>query len=149
MNKNVAAGVVDSVREMYKEDEGAQKLFDHIARRKRDFHFTSADAISQITGYSYERSITLARDLEAIGCGTFYTGRRGHKTRIQWAYSCKQIGIAARGEAATIAAPQDAIPEEEDRTVLPESSLTITQAKELLAASLGINPDQVEITIRG
>lgn len=157
MNKDIAQDVITAIRALYRDDDIARDLFDQSAQRQRDALETSVDRLSHLLGISRGESVALARRLEEAGCGKFMIGRRGGKSRFEWAYSCISLGKAAAGETSAIDQIDDGISEMDDdqpAVAVPTASsaplmLTIAEAKEALARTLGVLPASIEIIVRG
>jgi hypothetical protein len=160
MPKDGYTEVIEQIRELYRTDKLAQRVFDWTAARSRDATSTSVDRICSLLGISRGEAVALARRLADAGCGQFLIGRRGQPSRLRWEYSCISLGQAAAGESEDLEAADHPVPDEdEEKSVVPEgtsmssvegiSKLTINQAKEALAASLGVPITSIEILIRG
>lgn len=157
MTNDFNADLIRNLRELYRTDAVARGLFDWLAARQRDSSESSLDTFSQRLGISRGESVALARKLEGIGCGTFTVGRRGSKSRFIWAYSCISLGQAAAGESDDIEPAIDAVSDDDesstgaelaDRLTNLPARFTIAEAKRLLAASLGVEQSNIEITIK-
>ena len=151
MNDKIQTATVGPVRALYDRNPDAKRLFDWTASLKRDATETSIDRIVQVLGISRKAAISLARQLEEVGCGEFIAGRRGHPSRFVWAYSRVSLGQVAAGVADGIEEVSDPISEKEEKALGPEGNaqpLTISGAKVSLAKSLGLTPDKIEIQIR-
>ena len=151
--------LASKLKELYSMDETARKLFDWTAGRKNDASETTIDRISNKIGVSRGEAVSIAKTLEAVGCGEFVVGRRGSPSRFVWAFSCISLGKAAAGESSQIEAVADAVPDDEDAnedkaeiqadlTHPPVTKLTIQEAKRGLAATLGVELSNIEITIK-
>lgn len=137
--------VIANVRKLYAEDEKAKVFLDWMAAKERDWQFTTIEQVISVIETSRREALELLRKLEIAGCGSFKAGRRGHKTRIEWAYSQVELGRAAAGEIEEV----DEISQNEMKTDedADDVDLTVTEAKRLLAQTLGVEPDQIKITI--
>ncbi|QYE37043.1 hypothetical protein KZX46_21040 (plasmid) [Polymorphobacter sp. PAMC 29334] len=154
MIKDIAKDVISQIRVMYQDDNINRELFDQCAQRQKDASVTSLDRLSHLLGISRGEAVALARRLEEAGCGQFIVGRRGSKSRFEWAYSCISLGKAAAGETSSIDQVEEGVAEmddEQDETVSigPQMKLTIAEAKEALARTLGVSPTSIEIIVRG
>jgi hypothetical protein len=153
MTNDIDVNVVKNLRALYKENDSARKMFDLLANRNRDIGATSVEWVMREIELWRADAVELLRKLDAAKCGTLYYGRRGAKTRIEWDYSCISIGQAAAGEANDLENIADAITEDDDKENSfsePQTDLmTIAKAKTLLAKSLGVDPNNIEITVRG
>lgn len=153
MVKDFDRGVVEAVRSLYASDQNAKALFDHSAAREKDASSTSIDRIAHVVGISRPEALALAKSLEHARCGQFVVGRRGWKSRFIWAYSCISLGKAASGQDSILQEPSDeagtdSIAARQSNGELAVDGLTIADAKNALAASLGISPSNIEITIK-
>lgn len=151
MNDNFQPVIVQAVQNLYDQNPYAKRLFDWTASLQRDAAATTIDRIAQVLEISRKAAVSLAQELGKAGCGEFIVGRRGSPSRFEWSYSRVSLGQVAAGEADEIEAVCDPISEQEEEALGPEGSaepLTISSAKVLLAKSLGLTPDQIEIQIR-
>ena len=148
INYDVKDEVKKSISSLYKKNEIARRLFDLIAKRSRDARATSVDSLAWKLAISRGEAVGLARELEEAGCGSFKNGRRGSKSRFEWAYSCILLGKAAAGEHVQLEEPEDPQDEEDEAGPDHSAGLTIAEAKSAIAARLGISTSQIEITIK-
>ena len=146
----------EPLRLLYENDEAASTLFKWAVERQNDASQTPIDRLEQM-GIDRRKAIELARELERLGYAKFIMGRRGSRSRIEWKASLKNIGRAATGEAAflegrtpesavEIADPMDR--QKEQAGTADVETLSIAEAKRRLAASLGVAPEAIEITVR-
>lgn len=137
--------VIANVRRLYANDENAKIFLDWMASKERDRWGTSIDTVIDVIDDSRQEAYRLLAELEEAGCGTVKRGRRGSKTRIEWAYSRVELGRAAAGEIEEVdEIDQDAMDPDEGAE---EAGVTVPEAKRLLALTLGVDPEQIEITI--
>ena len=157
MNKIPSKSVVTKVRVLYGSDPLAAQLFDSLATRQRDATATNIEFLCRTLNVSRNDALELAHKLAATEAAEFYLGRRGGKTRLVWKYSCRSIGRAASGEDSELEQPENPITEEEEERLdappapgsdMTAPGLTITEAKRLLAVSLGISESSIEISIK-
>tara|TARA_R110000737_G_C14618975_1_gene492604 strand:- start:1071 stop:1529 length:459 start_codon:yes stop_codon:yes gene_type:complete len=151
MNDDFQPATVQAVQALYDANPHAKQLFDWTASLRRDAKETTIERIAQVLDISRKAAVSLAQELEESGCGEFIVGRRGSPSRFEWSYSRVSLGQVAAGEAEEIEEVSDPISEKEEEALGPEGSaqlLTISSAKVLLAKSLGLTPDQIEIQIR-
>ena len=152
MNDTLDKKNIEAVRALYEKDEVARQLFDWTAARNYAASETSIDRLTQVLRISRKEAVQLARDIEHAGCGQLIVGRRGRKSRFRWAYNCISLGMTAAGETDDIEEPLNAVPEtgddDDDAPQTDRERLTIQKAKELLAESLELDPDQIAIEIR-
>jgi hypothetical protein len=144
----LAEDVIKAARELYVKNTFAQQLFDLNALRLRDANSTSLDLISRKLEISRGDAVALARALEDAKCGEFKVGRRGSKSRFEWAFSCIGLGKAAAGEPIQLERADNPTEEEEEEVSGDVGGLTIANAKAGLAAHLGIAITQIEIIIK-
>jgi hypothetical protein len=145
MMADMSDKIVRSLRAMYKEPS-AKAMFDWAASRERDAAQTTIAVISERAGLNEPDARALAYKLEELGCCKFILGRKGHATRVKWKYSLIGLGRAAQGADGKL----DVIEYKDDfeESELEERALTIPEAKRLLAKTLGIEPDAIEITVK-
>ena len=151
MTNEIDKNVIEQVRALYHADEAARVFLDHCAERERDASATSVDRIAYRLDVSRETAVGVAQALEEAGCGTFVLGRRGHKSRFVWDYSCISVGQAAAGEVASLEEPDDAIEDVNSLDALGNSSenvpFSIGEAKKRLAKALDVPIDTIKISI--
>ena len=150
MNDDFQPATVRAVQELYDQNPHAKQLFEWTASLQRDATATTIDRIVQVLRISRKAAVSLAKELKVAGCGEFIVGRRGSQSRFEWSYSRVSLGQVAVGETEEIEEVRDPISEKEEKALGPEGSeqlLTIPRAKVLLAKSLGLTPDQIEIRI--
>lgn len=97
MNSVIKVDLSANLREIYERDDVARRLFDNFAGRKNDYRMTTVSRGVGLTGASRSEIVALFRELEQLGAGSFKSGRRGSKTRIEWDYSIRSLGAAAQG----------------------------------------------------
>lgn len=150
MNDHPSPNVVAAVRAFYQENPDAERLFDWTASLERDASETTIRRMRTKLQMSRGAAISLARGLEAAGCGEFIVGRRGSPSRFRWAYSRVSLGLAASGEIEELTEAYETISETEEEaseTLSSERHLTIPEAKERLARTLDVEPHQISIEI--
>ncbi len=147
----------DALKELFEEDPGARRFFQWAAERQNDAAQTSIARLEQKAGVDRRKAIELARQFEDLGCGKFVMGRRGAPSRIEWSVSLKSIGRAAIGQSATLETVDPELVDEtadlaemkKEESPAPDAgALSIAEAKRRLAASFGVSPEAIEITIR-
>ena len=94
-NPSLTAGL----RELYRDNEVARRLFDDFAGRRKDRSMTPASRAAYLADASHGEIIALFRELDRLRVGEFKIGRRGSKTRIEWLFSMRSLGEVAKGEA--------------------------------------------------
>jgi hypothetical protein len=153
MTGDIDKTVVKAIRDLYRKDEIARRLFDQFAERERDSLATSIDRLTHLLGVSRGEAVGLSQRLQEAGCGQFIVGRRGHKSRFAWAYSCISLGQTASGETSELEEPEDPLPEAEEEasplvTIAAPAAMNIADAKRALSLSLGVPETAIEILIR-
>lgn len=143
--------IIKSVRRLYRDEAWAERLFDSLAERKNNPAATTIDRLMRLLSLTLSEATAAAKELQGTGCGTYIVGRKGNASRFAWDYSAISLGLAATGRADTIVGMTEEGSErgEEAPSRTPPLQLTIQQAKEALARTYGITPDQIEITIKG
>lgn len=152
MNDNFQPATVQAVQALYEANPHAKKLFDWTASLKKDASETSLERLMSVLDISRKSAVALAQELEKAGCGYFIVGRKGARSRFQWHYSRVSLGKVAVGETEEIEPVSSNLAteaEEEAGALSDAKPLTIASAKALLALSLGVQPDQIEITVKG
>lgn len=96
------------LRKLYRENQAARCLLDHLAGRERDWTTTTVDRllvnIAREGGdVSRGELVEALRQLEALGCGQFTVGRKGHPSRFEWEVSMVSVGQFAAQEREDIA----------------------------------------------
>ena len=141
--------VIAAVRSLYGRDDVAKKFLDWCAEKKRDARETSIDRIMNVIDVSRGTAVALAKALEGAGCGEFIVGRRGSLSRFSWHYSRVSLGQIAAGEVDELEAVKEPVEiDDEDEILDVGKGMTILQAKQYLAESLGVAVYQIEIHIR-
>jgi hypothetical protein len=158
MNDLISDSVISKVRELYANDEDAQRLFDWAASRERDAAATSIERIMYVTETNRREAVELAKKLEAAGCGYFVVGRRGQRSRFEWSYSLIGLGQVAAGEATELSevatTAVDADEDQDDEAPVGKAevakglTLSIQEAKEAIARSLKVPVSSIEIIVR-
>ena len=152
MNTTPAPDVAMAIQALYDENPHATRLFDWTASLERDAYETTVERLCRKLDISRGDAIRLARELEAAGCGEFIVGRKGWSSRFRWAHSRVSLGQIASGEAVELEEASDPISEEDEEASEPqeggERPLTIHEAKNRLARSLGVEPSEISIEIR-
>ena len=142
---------VEAIQALYENDPNAKKLFDWTASLQKDAAETSLERLMGVLDISRKSAVSLAQELEKAGCGRFIVGRKGARSRFEWYYSRVSLGQVAAGEPKEVEPVSEniATEAEEEASISDTQPLTIASAKALLARSLGIQPEQIEITIKG
>ncbi len=154
MTNDFHPATVQAIQDLYESDADARKLFDWTASLKKDAAETTLERIVDVLGISRKSAVALAQKLEEAECGRFIVGRKGSHSRFEWHYSRVSLGQVAAGETEKIEpVSSDLATEAEDEAAIAavtgEKPLTIASAKAMLALSLGVQPEQIEITIKG
>lgn len=115
MNVTIKPALIAGLRDLYRDNDVARRLFDDLAGRQKDRSMTPASRAAYLANASHGEIVTLFRRLDSLGAGEFKIGRRGAKTRIEWLFSMRSLGEVAKGEANQ--------PEEIDPTQLADGEL--------------------------
>ena len=158
MNEELAK----TLRSLYEVNPAAKALFDWAAARKHNASETSIETISYRTELGYYDAVALGRTLEQHGVCGFISGRKGHKTRLKWNFNLQEMGLVAKGDKDMIFTKEDhdldddlpvvaAMPAElaSRNRASDFVPLTIPEAKQRLARTLGVEPSSIEIIIKG
>lgn len=147
--------VLKAVRQLYNRNDWARAIFDRLADLKRNPQETPIERWVNSLGETTTVVIDYARQMQETGCGTFVVGRRGSKSRFKWHYNAISLGRAASGATDELIDADENVESETDEEVSATASaaetpltLTILQAKEALARTLGVKPEQIEITVK-
>lgn len=155
MNVNINDAIIARLKELYQEDRNARRFLDKAASRQREASATSIERIMvHCETDSRADAVKLAKQFEAIECAEFIVGRRGAPSRLEWKYSLISLGRSAAGEVDELQSVSDTAELDEGSKDTNDPSndfvdtLSIGQAKERLAKSLGIPVSTIEITIK-
>lgn len=147
--------VLKAVRQLYSRNDWARAIFDRLADLKRSPTETPIERWVNMLGETTTVVIDYARQMQAAGCGTFVVGRHGSKSRFRWHYNAISIGRVASGASDDLIDVDETTESEaDDEAPAPASvvgsplALTIPQAKEALARTLGVKPEQIEIIVK-
>ncbi len=113
MNVYVPSDLEAVLRGLYQSNETAAKLFDHFAGRKNKASLTTAENVETLTGAFRGDAVELLKRFADLGLGTYFIGRRGSPTRIEWDYDIREVGKAAQGAPATLR-PVERLGDEEE-----------------------------------
>ncbi len=150
MNDDFQPVIVKAVQTLYERNPQAKKLFDWTASLKNDAAETSIERLISVLDISRKSAVALAQELEEAGCGRFIIGRKGARSRFEWRFSRVSLGQVAAGETEEIEpVSTNVATEAEEEAISDAKPLTIASAKALLALSLGVQPEQIEITVKG
>ncbi len=129
MVDNIQKNVLDEIRALYEEDEVAQRFFDWVSERKNDSAETSLDRIASRLNLHRSEAVALAKQLDHTKCARFILGRKGAKSRVQWAYSLRSLGMAAKGDVDQL--------DDVDPDIAAET------AEQILAFTAGLSTEQI------
>ena len=96
---------VKKLRSLYKDSPAARSVLDHFASRERNWSSTTVDRIqANLDDADISRAdiIGVFKELEACGCGSFKSGRKGWLSRFEWDVQMVSVGQAAAGEAVQV-----------------------------------------------
>jgi hypothetical protein len=99
MVEDIENQVLEDIRALYQEDNVARSFFVWVAQINHDSAETSLDRIASKLSLRRSEAVTLAKQLEGTEAGRFIVGRKGGKSRVQWTYSLRSLGLAAKGDA--------------------------------------------------
>jgi hypothetical protein len=134
MIASVKDDLAAELRALYDDSDVAKRFFDKLASRQKDCRMTVASRAADLAGSSHGQIIALMRRLDALGAGTFKVGRRTAKTRIEWDYSVRSLGAAAKGAGGQ--------PTKIDPTQLDEEAEADTAENEELGSDPGESEDE-------
>lgn len=112
-------GAIDlkALRNLYQKNPVAGAMLDEFAGRERNRTETKVDNLLYLTveNRPIKRGeiIRVFQELEAIGCGSFVVGRKGHGSRFEWTVGLPSVGKAAAGEDLPVEAISDEERQEE------------------------------------
>lgn len=107
--------LIEGLKRLYGRDPTAKVLLDKLSERKNGATLTKAKRAATISGEEYRRVIAVFKELEELGLGRFVAGRKGHDSRMEWAFDVRTLGPVARGaKMALEEVPFDA--EDDDET---------------------------------
>jgi hypothetical protein len=138
------------VRRLYRTDKNFQSIANWLAKLDDYLDETTIERMAVEADLKVASVLECFRKLHDMGVGTLILGRKGNKSRFQWSVDPREIGSMALGSKDNShRSKQDLsnVPTS-SKTEVKDGSLTIKRAKELLAASLGVDEDAIEITIR-
>jgi len=92
----------DLLRELYKTDTTAKRVFDDLSRRQRNYAEVKVARMATRVWASRRAVIQVFRKLEGAGCGEFVVGRGGWESRFVWTVGMVEVGKYAKGEEAPI-----------------------------------------------
>lgn len=146
MNAKLKSGLVADLQSLYQADEVARRLLDNLANRRKDRRITPASRAAVLADASHGEVVALLRKLDEIGAGEFKVGRRGSKTRIEWLYSQRGLGQAARGDTAQPEKIDEVDPaelEDSEADVETDAETSDEEAEDdgLVAHSFQLRPD--------
>lgn len=150
MNKSIDSYLIQEIQKLYQESEDAKSLFEYLSRRTNDSSESKVTVLANRAGLEYSATLNLMRFLAELGCGDLILGRKRHPTRFRWSYSLRSLGETAKGVTEQLSEidPAAEVDWEDDPNPARPEKLSIQEAKLLLAESLGVTPDAIEITIR-
>lgn len=107
------------LRELYSTDEAAKAVFDHLAKRERNWKEVIVDRIMLNIGNEGSQAsrsdvVRVLKALERAGCGKFVVGRAGHPSRFRWDVEMVAVGRHAAGQPAIIEQVDPGTPSEEE-----------------------------------
>ena len=102
-----------ALQRLYADSITARSLLDWFSTRERGAKSTKVDRAETVTGQYYYDIITVFKEMDKIGIGTFKVGRKGHDSRMEWDFDIISIGKIAKGDWGTLEpVSRDAIDDE-------------------------------------
>jgi hypothetical protein len=143
MNTQMNNELIDGLKRLYVQDQTAKALLDKLAERKNGATVTKAKRAATVTGQEYRRIIAVFKELEELGLGRFLAGRKGHDSRMEWAFDVRTLGPVARGAKMQLAeVPFDSEDDDED------SGDADATESDLILHAFQLRPDcSVEVTL--
>jgi hypothetical protein len=94
---------IQKLRELYRQNEIVREVLDFLGTYERFFRATTVEhlrrSLRQQGVLCTDKAVRDALlELQEVGCGWLYLGRRGHKTRFKWDFSYISIAEVASGE---------------------------------------------------
>jgi hypothetical protein len=122
---------LDGLRGLYRDDSAAKDVLDHLARRKNNQGETPVNRLATLVGDSGSAASIgdvrrVLKALEALGCGKYIPGRKGHQSRFQWGTTAMtSVGRYASGQADVIEKVNSAdVVEDEAESLAADSDAT-------------------------
>jgi hypothetical protein len=134
------------LRQLYRSDEAAKALFDHLARRERNRNELPVDRLAlniATEGSTASRSdvVRVLKALEQAGCGKYVAGRKGHQSRFQWHVDMVAVGRYASGQAAVINEINPAAADEAEILDTRDAPTDSTNGSDELTHRFQLRPD--------
>ncbi|MBS7743526.1 MULTISPECIES: hypothetical protein [unclassified Chelatococcus] len=140
----------EEIQAHYDNDLAFRSIIDWLAGLGKKEREISVDQATAGAGLLQAEVFRCFRILDQLGYGRLMLGRRGHHSRFIGHGDLSKIGGMARiGQEKGGAVNPGPLPTGSLTIVPGPGCLTIGQAKELLAASLGVPENAIEIIIRG
>ena len=92
------------LRQLYRSNNAARAIFDHLAKRERNWKAIDVDTLALKIAEQASRPEVMGalKALEEAGCGKYIAGRKGHKSRFQWSVDMVAVGRYASGQPTDI-----------------------------------------------
>jgi hypothetical protein len=109
------------LRRLYRSDESAKAVFDHLAKRERSRKELAVERLAiNIANEGSKASradvMRVLKELERAGCGKYIPGRKGHQSRFSWDVDMVAVGRNAAGQDTPIEQVDAATLAEDDST---------------------------------
>jgi hypothetical protein len=144
---------VKALRKFCLKHEGLAEFLKSASARQSEDPGTHEDSteiqgLVEDGGVDKRIAIEFGRLLETAGFANFIVGRHGRPTRIEWLWSLKEI-VDELFQAETVDLTRSVSPTTSSSASQPrDETLTIAEAKRLLARTLGVLESAIEITVR-
>ena len=98
---------IDQLRRLYNTNPAARAILDMLAARERNATVTKvetahANIVARGTSCGFYEVVRALKELAELGYGKFKAGRKGHKSRIEWAVDVVSLGQVAAGVRSDI-----------------------------------------------
>lgn len=119
------------------EDADIKAVFE-LCRKRRAGATLEARELQKRLLFTRRKAIAALKTLESYGFGRFWNGRHNHESRLEWYISPGSL------------LPREEIPSKQQIPAVAEIGLEplIKEQKLAMAKLLGVDPSQVELTIR-
>jgi hypothetical protein len=137
-----AKGLEAKIKKLYNSTALARAFFKWAANRVNDATQTPLDRLEVVLQTGRRDVVALARSLDEIGCGKFIEGRRGARSRIQWHYSLRGLGLVATGTKDAVEdVDEELVADEGDRAGGEDSGIAPEGGGEGIRHQFTLRPD--------
>jgi hypothetical protein len=158
MNEEIPMQITESVIKLTRANPYARRLMEITATKQRHFSEINIDYIESAVGVARGGAVDLAKAFQKAGLGRFIIGRKGAKSRFQWAYNSIDLAQQALGKPKNAVSPasideeskQPAPPMEAGASTVDRGrsvAEAISRAKESLSREIGVPTAAIEIKI--